>query len=80
MSDAIEYEAHETADKRRLKVTKDTRTFGGPNMWHLHVRDADGSWRQVQWMNASDAERIMGFKLPRYTSDETVSRTQPSDR
>lgn len=80
MSNEIEYEEHRTPDLRPLKVTKDTGTQSGPNMWHLHVKDAEGSWVRVQWIDVRKAERIMGFSLPRYKKDETVSRIQSEDR
>ena len=53
-----------------LKATKDTSDFGGPNMWNLNVKDVNGYWDSVQWMNAG---RIQGFfktKIPRYTEQK----------
>lgn len=71
----IKYEER-TKHGRGIKLTKDTSTFGGPNMWNLHVETAKGNWEKVQWMDVSKAERILGEDLPRYRESSTVERAR----
>jgi hypothetical protein len=48
-------------------VTKDWGTFGGPDMWNLHIkRPSDGFPESVQWMGAGNVENLLDIKLPRY--------------
>lgn len=49
-----------------LRADKDTDNFGGPNMWRLYVKDKNGRWDDVQWMNVHSIQRFFSAKLPVY--------------
>lgn len=65
----IEYHVIEEGN---LRAVKDTRDFGGPNKWHLEVKDIDGWFRNVQWMDVSNIQPFFKTPLPRY--EETAPR------
>ncbi len=49
-----------------LRADKDTGDFGGPNMWSLQVKDKNGRWESVQWMNVYRIQQFFNTKLPVY--------------
>jgi len=54
-----------------IRATKDTGTFGGPNQWHLEMKDRNGEWDTVQWMHVDSVERLLARPEPltRYQED-----------
>ena len=57
-----------------LKAVKDTGTFGGPNMWNLHVKNTNGWWESVQWMGVYSIQKFFKTKLPEYQEQEQPTR------
>ena len=57
-----------------LKAVKDTGDFGGPNMWHLHIKTNDGWWESVQWMGVYKIQKFFKTKLPEYQEEEQPPR------
>jgi hypothetical protein len=53
-------------EEGNLRAIKDTGDFGGPNMWQLFVKDTTGWFRDVQWMDISNAQPFFRTRLPRY--------------
>jgi hypothetical protein len=53
-------------EEGNLRAVKDTSDFGGPNHWELQVKDTDGWFRDVQWMNVSKIQNFFKTPLPRY--------------
>lgn len=49
-----------------IKAEKDTNLFGGPNMWHLHIKNNNGWFERVQWMGLYNIQRFFTTKLPEY--------------
>lgn len=49
-----------------IKAVKDTEYFGGPNMWHLHIKTNNDWFERVQWMGVHDIQRFFITKLPVY--------------
>jgi uncharacterized protein YrrD len=49
-----------------IKAVKDTELFGGPNMWHLHIKNRNGWFERVQWMDVGNIQRFFTAKLPVY--------------
>jgi hypothetical protein len=54
-----------------LKAEKDTGDFGGPNMWHLCVKNKDGRWESIQWMGVYRIQKFFSDKLPVYKENST---------
>lgn len=54
-----------------VRGVKDTSTFGGPNKWNLEIKDRDGRWTSVQWMEVTTMERILAHpeSLTRYPEE-----------
>lgn len=52
--------------ENNLKAEKDTGDFGGPNMWRLHVKNRDGWFENVQWMDVYRIQKFFTTKLPVY--------------
>jgi hypothetical protein len=46
-----------------LKAVKD---LDDHNMWYLYVKETNGFWDNVQWMNVDSIQRFFNEKLPRY--------------
>ena len=63
-------------EEGNLGAVKDMRDFGGPNMWTLHVKTADGRWEDVQWMSVYSIQRFFKTKLPVY--DESTKKQKYS--
>ena len=59
-------------EEGNLRAVKDTGDFGGPNQWHLEVKDATGWFRNVQWMHVSKIQAFFKTPLPEY--QETTPR------
>lgn len=53
-------------EEGNLGATKDMSDFGGPNMWRLNVKTANGYWEDVQWMNVNKIQQFFKTKLPVY--------------
>jgi hypothetical protein len=53
-------------EEGHVRAVKDTGDFGGPNMWHLGVKDPTGWFREVQWMDISNIQPFFKTRLPRY--------------
>ena len=53
-----------------LKAVKDTSDFGGPNKWSLHVRNNNGWYDSVQWMDVRRIQEFFKTKLPVYKEVE----------
>ena len=53
-------------EEGNLRAVKDTGDFGGPDMWHLFVKDTTGWFRHVQWMDISNAQPFFKTRLPSY--------------
>ena len=66
-----EIEKH-VIEEGNLRAVKDTSDFGGPNKWHLAVKDAEDRFRNVQWMHVSNIQPFFKTPLPKY--QETSSR------
>mgnify|MGYP007097513368 CR=1 FL=1 len=45
-------------EEGNLGAVKSSSDFGGPNMWDLKIKNKDGWWEDVQWMNVN---RIQQF-------------------
>jgi len=57
-----------------IKAVKDTGDFGGPNKWHLHVKNTSGWWESVQWMSLYSIQKFFKTKLPEYQEQEQTTR------
>jgi len=58
-----------------LKAVKDTSDFGGPNMWHLHVKETGGFWsNSIQWMNVYTIQKLFTKSLPVYREKTAQSK------
>ena len=42
-----------------VRGVKDLGTFGGNNKWNLEIKDEDGCWMDVQWMDVYRMEKIL---------------------
>jgi hypothetical protein len=49
-----------------LRAEKSTSDFGGPNKWHLHIKNVNGYWVSVQWMSVGNIQPLFKEKLPVY--------------
>ena len=49
-----------------LGAVKCTSDFGGPNMWNLHIKTANGYWEEVQFLNVHSIQKFFKTKLPVY--------------
>ena len=58
-------------EEGNLRAVKDTGDFGGPNQWHLEVKDATGWFRNVQWMHVSKIQPFFKTPLPEYQETPT---------
>ena len=59
-------------EEGNLIAVKDRGDFGGPNKWHLRIKDVDGISRSVQWMDISNIQPFFKTPLPEY--EETTPR------
>ena len=59
-------------EEGNLIAVKDTSDFGGPNKWHLRIKDVNGNAKYVQWMDISNIQPFFKTPLPRY--EETTPR------
>jgi len=58
-----------------LKAVKDTSDFGGPNKWHLHVKETGGFWsNSIQWMNVYTIQKLFTKSLPVYREKTAQSK------
>lgn len=58
-----------------LRATKDTSTFGGPNMWRLHIKSRDGYWEDMTWSSVHTIQKFFATKLPYYRElEEKVAK------
>jgi hypothetical protein len=57
-----------------LRATKDTSTFGGPNMWRLHIQAKDRYWEEVSWISYYKIQKFFNAKLPYYNEIEKKSK------
>lgn len=53
-------------EEGHVRAIKDTGTFGGGNMWHLEVKDANGEFENVAWLEVGNVQPFFKQKLPRY--------------
>lgn len=58
---------YEEVIEGNLKAEKDTRDFGGRNMWRLHVKSQRGFWESVQWMDVRRIQQFFRTQLTVYT-------------
>jgi len=58
-------------EEGNLGAVKDMRDFGGPNMWTLHVKTAEGRWEDVQWMDVHRIQQFFKTKLPVYKEEQS---------
>ena len=49
-----------------IKAVKDLDDWSGPNKWNLHVKDAKGYFRSVQWMHIGNIQPFFNTQLTRY--------------
>jgi len=59
-----------------LKAEKDTNDFGGPNMWRLHIKNRDGRWESVQWMDVYRMQKLFRSELPVYREVSSTKKYQ----
>ncbi|MFN9116107.1 MAG: hypothetical protein ACK5XN_39175 [Bacteroidota bacterium] len=55
-----------------IKAVKDTEYFGGPNMWHLHIKTNNGWFESLQWMSVHSIQRFFTTKLPVYKDMSSI--------
>jgi hypothetical protein len=53
-------------EEGNLAAVKNSSDFGGPNMWDLKVKNKDGWWEDVQWMDVNRIQQFFKTKLPVY--------------
>ena len=63
---------HEEIIEGNIKAVKDTEYFGGPNMWHLHIKTNNGWFESVQWMGVHTIQRFFTTKLPVYKDVSSI--------
>jgi hypothetical protein len=49
-----------------IKAVKDVELFGGPNMWHLNIKNRNGWFERVQWMGVHSIQKFFTTELPVY--------------
>ena len=49
-----------------IKAEKCTGSFGGPNMWNLCVKNNNGCYESVQWMDVNNIQKFFKTQLPVY--------------
>ena len=54
-----------------LKAEKCTGDFGGPNMWNLRIKNNNGWYEKVQWMDVSNIQKFFRTKLPVYNQESS---------
>ena len=57
-------------EENNLAAVKCTNDFGGPNMWNLYIKNVNGFWEQVQWMNVQNIQQFFNTTLPVYNEVE----------
>jgi len=70
MGNGIEFHVIEEG---HVRAVKDQHTFGGCNKWYLHLKDTDGYYRQIQWMDVSRIQEFFKTKLPIYEQTDTTT-------
>jgi len=53
-------------EEGNLGAVKSSNDFGGPNMWEFKVKNKDGWWEDVQWMDVNKIQQFFKTKLPVY--------------
>ena len=53
-------------EEGHVRAVKSQDTFGGCNKWYLHLKDIDGYFRQIQWMDVDNIQQFFKTKLPIY--------------
>jgi len=56
-----------------LKAQKCTDAFGGPNMYRLHIKNTNGYWNYVQFMDVNNIQDYFITKLPKYKETKSKS-------
>ena len=52
-----------------LQAVKCSDSLGGRNMWNLYVKNTEGWWEQVQWMDVRNIQKFFNHKLPIYKEE-----------
>lgn len=65
-------------DECHVRAVKCQDTFGGCNMWNLQVKNSEGYFVEVKWMNVDNIQQFFKTKLPIYFLKENTQLYEKS--